>query len=389
MLRGYKTEIHPTEEQKILIHKTIGVCRFIYNFYISHNKSVYEEKGGFVSGMDFSKWINNEFLKENPEYNWIKEVGSKPVKKAIMNAEMAFIKFFKKKAKFPRFKKKGKSNVTAYFPRNSKTDFTVERHRIKIPTLGFVRLKEKGYIPSHIPVRSVTVSMEAGRYYISALIDDPEDHTFSEYQEGLGVDLGLKDFAIVSGFESAFGNINKTPEVKELEKRLRREQHKLSRKYESLKTRKKNAKGGTVTRQNIQKQLAKVQRLHKRLSDIRQNYINQVICEIVKTKPSYITIEDLNISGMMKNRHLSKAIAKQGFRRFREKLEAKCKKHGIELRVVDRFYPSSKTCSCCGSVKKDLKLSDREYRCAECGLVIDRDKNASLNLKHAASYSVA
>ena len=177
--------------------------------------------------------------------------------------------------------------------------------------------------------------------------------------------------------------------MKQLTKKLKREQRKLSRKYECLKQQKNKSEGGTVTRQNIQKQVLKVQRLHQTMSNIRENYINQVVNTIVKQKPSYVTIEDLNVSGMMKNRHLSKAIAQQNFYSFRVKLTDKCKLNSIELRVVDRFFPSSKMCSECGSVKKDLKLSDREYICYECGAVIDRDKNASYNLANAEIYKLA
>lgn len=388
MLRGYKTEINPTEEQKIIIHKTLGVCRFIYNFYLLHNKEIYEKEKRFVSGMDFSKWLNNEFIPNNPEYEWIKEVGSKAVKQAIMNAEKAFKGFFKGQSKFPRFKKKKNQDVKAYFPKNNKGDWTVERHKVKIPTIGWVKLKEKGYILTNGIVKSGTFSFKSGKYYVSVLIEDEKDYTFDEFNEGIGIDLGIKDLAIVSNLESPFKNINKTKEVRRLEKQLKREQRKLSRKYESLKKQNKN-KEGRATRQNIQKQIAKVQRIHKRLSNIRENHINQTVNKIVKAKPSYITIEDLNIRGMMKNRHLAKAVSQQCFHQFQTKLKCKCKIYGIELRIVDRFYPSSKVCSECGFIKKDLKLSDRTYICSECGMVMDRDKNASINLANAEIYKVA
>lgn len=171
MLRGYKTEINPTEEQKIIIHKTLGVCRFIYNFYLSHNKEIYEKEKRFVSGMDFSKCLNNEFIPNNPEYEWIKEVGSKAVKQAIMNAEKAFKGFFKGQSKFPRFKKKKNQDVKAYFPKNNKGDWTVERHKVKIPTIGWVKLKEKGYILTNGIVKSGTFSFKSGKYYVSVLIE--------------------------------------------------------------------------------------------------------------------------------------------------------------------------------------------------------------------------
>ena len=304
-----------------------------------------------------------------------------------MNADRAFKRFFKGQSRFPNFKKKGKSNVKMYFVKtDAKVIIPCERHRIKIPTLGWVRIKEKGYIPTnpstHI-IKSGTVSCKAGRYYVSVLIEEQENPQSELNDFGIGIDLGIKDFAITSNGITK-KNINKSSRLKKLEKQLKREQRCLSRKYEDYK---KRSKKGEATRQNIQKQIAKVQKLHQIINNVRTDYINKSVNEIVKTKPSYITIEDLNVSGMMKNRHLSKAIASQKFYEFRTKLEAKCKETGIELRVVDRWYPSSKLCHECGCIKKDLKLSDREYIC-ECGYHADRDYNASLNLRDAKTYKV-
>ncbi|HFD0809618.1 TPA: RNA-guided endonuclease InsQ/TnpB family protein [Clostridium perfringens] len=396
MKRAYKIEINPTDEQKCKIHRTIGVSRFVYNFYIARNKEVYEKEGKFVSGMDFSKWLNNEYIPNNQEMKWIKEVSSKATKQAIMNGEKAFKDFFKGTKGFPKFKKRKNQDVKAYFPKNNKTDWTIERHRVKIPTLGWIRLKEFGYIPVNSIVKSGTVSQKADRYYVSILVEEIDIKTsnsnidikiFNHNNEGIGIDLGIKDFAICSN-GNKFKNINKTSTVKKIEKKLKREQRKLSRKYESLKIRNKNIKEGRATRQNIQKQVVKVQRLHQRLANIRTDYINKTVFSIVKQKPSYITIEDLAVSNIMKNKHLSKAIASQKFFEFKTKLMSKCKQNDVELRIVDRFYPSSKTCSNCGRIKKDLKLSDRVYKCS-CGFVIDRDLNASINLRNAKEYKIA
>nr|WP_114651441.1 RNA-guided endonuclease TnpB family protein [Clostridium perfringens] len=390
--RAYKMEVNPTDEQKSKIHRTIGVSRFIYNFYIAYNKEIYEREGKFVSGIDFSKWLNNEYIPNNQDMKWIKEVSSKATKQAIMNGDKAFRDFFKKANGFPRFKKKKNQDVKAYFPKNNKTDWTLERHRVKIPTLGWVRLKEFGYIPVNSMVKSGTVSQKADRYYVSILVEDDYIEVSKSTNEGVGIDLGVKEFAVCSdGIK--FKNINKTSTVKKVEKKLKREQRKLSRKYESLKIRNKNIRNknireGRATSQNIQKQIVKVQKLHQRLRNIRTDYINKTVFSIIKQKPSYITIEDLAVSNMMKNKHLSKAIASQKFFEFKVKLMSKCKKNNIELRIVDRFYPSSKTCSKCGEIKKDLKLSDRIYKC-DCGLAIDRDLNASINLKNAKEYKIA
>ena len=383
MLKSFKTEINPTAEQIIKINKTIGTCRFIYNFYIAHNKELYENGEKFMSGRHFSVWLNNEYLPNNPDKVWIKDVSTKSVKKSMEDAYTAFKRFFRHKSRFPRFKKKNNSNVKMYFVKNSKYDCLSERHRIKIPTLGWVRLKEKGYIPTSkdgFIIRSGTISHKAGRYYISVLVDIQEHNIGVNNDFGIGIDLGLEELAICSD-GSIYKNINKTHRVRQVEKKLKREQRKLSRKVVVNKE-------GWSTQKNFVKQKLKVQKLYQRLTNIRTDYINKTISKIVKIKPSYIVIEDLNVSGMMKNRHLSKAVAQQKFFEFKTKLIHKCKEYNIELRVVDRFYPSSKTCHRCGHVKRDLKLSDRTYRCDECGYVEDRDINASLNLRDAKTYTV-
>ena len=384
LLKSFKTEINPSEEQKVKIRKTIGTCRFIYNFYLAHNKELHENGKKFMSSNKFRVWLNNEYVPKHPEYSWIKEAYSKAVTQAVNNGQTAFTRFFNHKSAFPRFKKKGKSDVKMYFVKNNPKDCRCERHRINIPSLGWVRIKEKGYIPTTkdgYVIKSGHVSIKADRYYVSVLIEIPDNRIANNSNEGIGIDLGLKDFAVVSNGTS-YKNINKSAKLKKLEKQLIREQRSLSRKYENVK------KGGSTQRANIQKQRLKVQKLHHRIDNIRTDYINKTIAEIVKTKPSYITIEDLNVSGMMKNRHLSKAVASQKFYKFRTELKAKCDENGIELRVVDRWYPSSKICHCCGAIKKDLKLSDRIYRC-DCGYVEDRDFNAALNLRDALTYEVA
>lgn len=384
MLKSFKTELNPTPEQKIKINKTIGTCRYIYNFYLAHNKELYDNGKKFMTGKSFSVWLNNEYLPVHPELQWIKEAGSKSVKKSIEDGCTAFSRFFKHQSAFPKFKKKGTSDVKMYFVKtDAKTVIPCQRHRIKIPTLGWVRLKEKGYVPttkSGYTIKSGTVSIKAGRYYVSVLVELPDTPAVNHSNEGIGIDLGLKEFAVVSNADT-YKNINKTVRVKKLEKQLRRAQRCLSRKYETLKK-------GESTQKNIRKQKLKVQKLHHRIDNIRTDYINKIIAEIVKTKPSYIAVEDLNVSGMMKNRHLSKAVASQKFYEFRTKLNVKCEEYGIELRIVDRWYPSSRLCHCCGSVKKDLKLSDRIYKCG-CGYSEDRDFNASLNLRDAKTYEVA
>lgn len=372
MPKAYKTEINPTSEQIIKIKQTIGVCRFIYNFYIAHNKEIYQKEKRFISGYDFSKWLNNDFISNNPEYKWIKEVGSKAVKQSIMNAEAAFKRFFKGFSKFPKFKKKKNQDVKCYFPKNNITDWTVERYRIKIPTLGWIRLKEKGYIPTNCKVISGTISQRAGRFYVSVLVDIETQKTNSPVSEPIGIDLGIKEFAVLSN-ESVYPNINKTKTIQKLNKKVKREQRRLSKKYEIKKRGDKTAASGA----NINKQILKIQQIHQRLENIRNDYLNKIVNDLVKINPEYIAMENLNVQGMLKNRHLSKAIAQQKFYYFKTKLRNK-----LNVVVINRFYPSSKTCSECGWYFKELKLSDRVFECKCCGLTIDRDLNAAINIKN-------
>lgn len=373
MYKSYKVEIKLTDDQKIKVNKSMGICRFIYNFYITENKKQYEKDGTFISAFTFSKWLNNEFIPNNPEYMWIKDAPAISIKQSMIDAERAFKLFFKGLTGFPRYKKK-KINTRIYLLKKSKTDFKVERHRIKIPSFKYIRLKEYGYIPLNANIKSCAITKKADRYFISVLceIDSTRLSLNKPKSEGIGVDLGVKELAIISD-NRYYGNINKSNKIKKLEKRLKYEQKSLSRK---------------TGIKNKQKNILRIQRIHKRLSDIRKSYTQNVVNSLVLNNPQFITIEDLNISGMMKNRHLSKAIQQQNLYYFRLFLSQQCNKYGIELRIVNRFYPSSKLCSCCGNKKTNLKLSDRIYVCNSCGLVIDRDLNAALNLKDCTEYIV-
>ena len=386
MYKALKIELKLTVAQKIQVCKTIGTERFIYNEYIKYNQEQYELGNKFVSANDFSKYINNVYLPNNPDKKWIKDVSSKSVKQAMIYGEKAFKKFFKGLSAFPVFKKKGKNELGAYFVKNNKTDFEFYRHKIKIPTLKFVRVKEYGYIPKNAIIKSGTITKIADRYFLSLIMEVEDEDTVkatNTSSEGLGVDLGIKDTAICSNGK-VFKNINKTKKVKKLKKKLKREQRKMSRSVEYSKSKKIKLKEC----KNFNKKKLKVQKLFYRLNCIRDDYNNKIVDEITRAKLKYITIEDLKVSNMMKNKHLSKAIQEQNFYAIRTKLINKCKERNIELRLVDTFYPSSKTCSCCGEIKKDLKLNDRIYKCCNCGLEIDRDYNASINLEKAKIYKV-
>ena len=399
MLKAFKTEIAPNKEQKEKIVRSIGIARFLYNQYIAYNRKLYKmyQRGlldsrqkHFVTAKDFDKYVNHNLKLKLP---WIDECGSKARKKSLVNAENAFKRFFDGLAGFPRFKKKSNQDVKLYFPKNNKGDWRIWRHKLMIPTLKRVRLKEFGYLPVGAKVTNGTVSSKAGRFYVSVVVDIDEKSKYNKDLEasyhtetdGIGIDLGVKDLAVVSNGK-VFKNINKSSKVKRLEKRLRREQRRLSRKYEFRKK-----KGGmtAAASANIDKQKLKVQKIHHRIDTIREDYENKVVHEIVKQKPRFITMEDLNVKGMMKNKHLAKAVAAQRFSLILAKLKRKAQIIGIEFRTVDRFYPSSKTCHTCGHINKGLKLKDRVYICPKCGYTEDRDFNAALNLRDAKEYRAA
>ena len=384
MYKALKIELKLTVAQKIKVCQTIGTERFIYNEYIKYNQEQYKLGNKFVSANDFFKYINNIYLPNNPDKKWIKEVSSKSVKQAMIYGEKAFKNFFKGLSAFPIFKKKGRNELGAYFVKNNKKDFEFYRHKIKIPTLKFVRVKEYGYIPKNANIKSGTITKIVDRYFLSLIIDVKDIvKTENTSTKGLGIDLGIKDTAICSDGK-VFKNINKTKKVKKLKKKLKREQRKMSRSIEYSKSKKIKLR----ELKNFNKKKLKVQKIFYRLNCIRDDYNNKIVNEITRAKLKYITIEDLKVSNMIKNKHLSKAIQEQNFYSIRTKLINKCKERNIELRLVDTFYPSSKTCSCCGGVKKDLKLNDRIYKCCNCGIEMDRDYNASINLEQAKVYKI-
>lgn len=389
-MRAYKTEIHPTQAQIELIHKTFGCTRYIYNQYVYENLENLASGKDFVSAFSYSKRVNND--PNTP--SWLKEVPSKAVKQALIYAERAFKDYFSKRKGKPKFKKKG-TNDSFYLIGALK----VERHRIFVPVLKWIRLKEFGYIPEKIS--SVTISMKNERYYISCLSKEEKDERIALSNESMGVDFELKDQFITE--DKTIPSINRSLRIRKLEKRLRREQRCLSRKIEANMIEKVYYQSGAKKGQlksykrlkplseckNIQKQKKKVAHIHERLTRIRTDYNRKALLSLVlERKPSSITIENLSVRNLMKNRHLSAAIMKAQWYQSRLYLENLCNRLGIELRVVDRFCPSSKLCSTCGFKYKDLKLKERFWTCSNCGSEHDRDRNAAINLGRCKTYTV-
>lgn len=389
-MRAYKTEIDPTPSQIELIHKTFGCARYIYNQFVSENLENLASDKDYISAFDYSKRVNTD--PNTP--NWLKEVPSKALKQSLMYAERAFKDYFSKRRGKPKFKKKG-SSESFYLIGTIK----VERHRIFVPVLKWVRLKEFGYIPKNIT--SVTISMKNGRYYISCLCKDEVGERIPLSSYSMGIDFDLKDQ--FSTEDRIIPSINKSLRIRKLEQRLRREQRRLSRKMEANMINKVYYKTGVKKGQlksykwlkplseckNIQKQKLKVARIYERLTRIRTEYNRKALRSLVlERKPSSITIEDLAVYNMMKNRNLSKTISKAQWYQSRIYLENLCKKLGIELRLASRFYPSSKLCSDCGFKYKDLKLTERTWTCSNCGSKHDRDVNAAINLGQCKEYTV-
>ena len=389
-MKAYKTEIYPTKDQIKLIHQTCGNVRYIYNQYIATNFERLDKNEPVISGYDYSKMINHD-----PTIpSWLKTVSSKALKQALINANGALWAYLKGDKGKPNFKKKSKDNSFYLIG----TSFKVERHRIFLPTLKWVRLKEFGYVPKDIT--SVTVSIKNGRYYISCLSKTETDERIATSDEGIGIDFGLKDQFITK--DQTIPSINKSKKVRKLEKKLRREQRSLSRRYEANMKNKVYYKSGAKKGQlksfewkrplheckNLRKQQRIVNKLYERISRIRTNYNRKALQSILKRKPSFIVIEDLNVKGLMKNKHLSKAISQAQWYMSRLFLQQQCEKLGIELRLAPRFYPSSKLCSNCGYKNVDLKLKDRSWECPDCHVVHNRDENAAINLEKCVDYTV-
>ena len=369
----------PNNNQKAKLFQYANVSRFAYNWALGREKENYKNGGKFLSDGDLRKEFTQ--LKKTEEYSWLNEVSNNVTKQAIKDACNAYKRFFEGYSKFPKFKSR-KFCAPYFYQDNVKIQFSDTHVKLEGFTtskrknkqkINWIRLAEHNRIPTDCKYTNPRIKYDGLNWWLTVGVEY-EDSTTIPSNDGVGIDLGIKELAICSD-GTKYKNINKSQEVKKLEKQKRRLQRSISRSYE------KNKKGESYCKTNnvIKKEKLLLKRNH-RLTNIRKNYLNQTISEIVNRKPRFICIEDLNVSGMMKNRHLSKAVQQQGFYEFRRQIEYKSAWNNIPVIIADRFFPSSKLCSCCGSIKKDLKLSDRIYKC-ECGNVIDRDFQAALNLK--------
>ena len=379
MIKSIKVRLNPNNKQKTKLFQYANTARFAYNWSVARQEENYKQGNKFLSDYELRKEFTQ--LKKQPEYQWINKVSNNVTKQAIKDCCNAYRDYFKGLHKHPKFKSK-KNSVPKFYQDNVKIKFTDTHVKMEgfsmskkqnKQKLNWIRLCEKGRIPTDVNYMNPRITYDGLYWWISVGIE-VDENTSLPSNIGVGIDLGLKDLAICSD-GSVYKNINKTKKVKRLEKKKRRLQRSISRKYN------KNKKGESYCKTcNIIKQEKQLLKVSRRLTNIRHNYLHQTTSEIVNRKPMFITIEDLNVSGMMKNKHLSKAIQQQGFHEFRKQIEYKSAWNNIPVIIANRFFPSSKLCSCCGNIKRDLKLSDRIYVC-DCGNVVDRDYQAALNLK--------
>ncbi|WP_046655568.1 RNA-guided endonuclease TnpB family protein [Clostridium tetani] len=387
MIKGIKVMLIPNNKQKTKLFQYAGGKRFAYNWTLAKQQENYKNGGKFISDNDLRKEFTQ--LKKLDEYKWLNSVSNNVTKQAIKDCCIAYKRFFKGIAKHPRFKSK-KHDIPKFYQDNIKIQFTATHVKFEGLTnskrknkqkTNWIRLAEYNRIPygKDIKYTNPRVSFDGLNWFISVGIEY-EDSLDTPTNEGIGIDLGIKDLAICSDGNN-YKNINKTKKVKKLKKRLKRQQRQISRKYDKLKQDKVFKKGEKLIKtKNIIKLESQINKTHKKLNGIRHNYLHQTTSEIISRKPSYIVLEDLNVNGMMKNKHLSKAIQEQCFYEFYRQIQYKCLWNNIKFIEADRWYPSSKTCSECGCINKNLKLSDRTYICSHCGCIIDRDFNASVNL---------
>ncbi len=379
MIKGYKTMIYPTKEQADKIIKFCHAARFAYNWAIALEEDNYKNGGKFISGYDLNKQFTQ--YKKQAGNEWLKEISGRALKVAILNAAQSYDNFFKKRAKHPKFKSKKRSKMSCATHEGTTI---IERKRIRCEKLGWIK-SHKHNIPigENVKYFNHKLSFDGDNFWFSVSVEiDDYDNNDREKTEPIGIDLGIKTLATCSN-----GKTFQKANVKKEKKKLKRLQKKASRSYQKMLDESKATKtkfNKLPKSKNLMKLESQIRGLHRRIDNKLTTNIHTITKQLISENPSAIVIEDLNVSGMRKNKHLSEKINEAKFNEFRRQLEYKCKWYGIDLIIADRWYPSSKICYQCGHKKVKLSLSERTYVCEECGCVIDRDYNASLNLKYLA-----
>lgn len=358
--RYYKTEIDPNNVQRTILAKHAGAARFTWNWALNRRMEEYKLTGRSSSAIDQHRQLNT--LKAI-EFPWMYDVSKCAMQESLRDLDKAFKNFFSGRTGYPKFK--GKKHGLGGFRLTGAIH--VEPDRIKLPRIGLLRLKESDYIPTIAKVKSVTVKERAGRWFVSVQVE--EDIVVPENQgPAVGIDLGLKSLIV----DSDGGSIPPPKPLFKSFKRLRRLSKRHSRKKKGSMNRRKSAR--------------KLARLHYRVACQRSDCLHKITTRLAKTK-SVIVIEDLNISGMVRNHCLARSISDAGWSELVRRLEYKTKWYGSKLVKADRFFPSTKMCSGCGHVKDEMSLAERVYRCDYCGLVMDRDVNAAKNLLNQSTVS--
>lgn len=375
MYLTHRQRLYPTQDQEEAFRRFSGAARWVYNESLAYKIDCYQNNRYNCSVQSMIYHIQD--LKYSEEYSWLQDVPEAVTKQAIKDLDIAYKNFFRRGNKgFPKFKSKRRSKLSFYQRiDNLKSKQVNGNNYIKITGIKeWVRAKEP--LRTDKP-KNPRVTYDNKYWYLtySYEVDVAPKSTSTDV---IGVDLGIKSLAVTSD-NKVYRNINKASRVKKLEKKLRRLQRKVSKKYEI------NKQGNKfVKTNNILKLEQQIQLLNRTLSNIRNTYLHEVTKDLVRNKPKSICIEDLNVRGMMKNKHISKYITQQEFNRFRLYLTYKCELNGIDLIMADRYYPSSKTMSCCGYKLPKLSLSTRTLVCPHCNTTIDRDLNAAINLKNYA-----
>ena len=370
MIKSIKIRLSPTKEQEELMFQSVGIARFAYNWGLSKWEEMYKE-GIKPSKAKIRKEFNNS-IRKNDDFKWLYNVSGQITAQAFADLEDAYKNFFDGLAQRPKFKNKKKSKKSFYVRYDR---ITFKKNSVHIEKIGKVKYSSNCKIPKLDKYTNPRCHFDGKYWYLTFGFEHGESQASLNEDLSIGIDLGISHLAIVNHLDKPIKNINKSKEVRRLKKKLKRLQRQVSRKYEM------NKKGSKfVKTNNIIKLERQIKLFHRRLNNIRNNHIHQATSKIIKLNPYRVVMEDLNVSGMMKNKHLAEKIAEQKFYEFKRQMKYKCEFNKIEFFEADRWYPSSKACSCCKNIKKDLKLSDRTYICNECGLVIDRDKNASINL---------
>lgn len=370
MIKSIKIRLSPTKEQEELMFQSVGIARFAYNWGLSKWEEMYKE-GIKPSKAKIRKEFNNS-IRKNDDFKWLYNVSGQITAQAFADLEDAYKNFFDGLAQRPKFKNKKKSKKSFYVRYDA---IKFSNNRVNIEKIGKVKYSSNYKIPKLDKYTNPRCHFDGKYWYLTFGFEHGESQASLNEDLSIGIDLGISHLAIVNHLDKPIENINKSKEVRRLKKKLKRLQRQVSRKYEM------NKKGSKfVKTNNIIKLERQIKLVHRRLNNIRNNHIHQATSKIIKLNPYRVVMEDLNVSGMMKNKHLAEKIAEQKFYEFKRQMKYKCQFNKIEFFEADRWYPSSKACSCCKNIKKDLKLSDRTYNCNVCGLVIDRDKNASINL---------